>query len=109
MNCKPGDLAVITQDQYFNDVDVGKLVEIVGPDEFDGEGRFCWACKSLCGDLAWLVDEGCDEGCNEYCIPDAWLRPIRDQPGADETLTWKEVPAPESVVDARAMIARAAG
>ncbi len=26
-------------------------------------------------------------------VPDAWMRPIRDQPGADETLEWAPVPA----------------
>lgn len=48
----------------------------------------------------WSIDDtitmpvcpGCGGTHLVECIPDAWLRPVRDKPGEDETLQWKELP-----------------
>lgn len=45
----------------------------------------------------WIIDRFLPNilGGKSRWVPDAWLRPIRDNPGQDETLEWKEVPENE--------------
>ena len=81
MNCKPGDLAVVVAKDKCISFHVGKIVRVNNwnpftqawmctPDLKDTEGRFCdWA--------------------------DSALRPLRDNPGQDETLDWEPVPKKE--------------
>lgn len=82
MNCKPGDLAVVVKGAASGNV-------VVCIDRFDGpwagEPRFepGWRLDRL------LVNER--GSYNTYRV-DSALRPIRDQPGEDETLTWADVP-----------------
>lgn len=98
LNCQPGDIAVLIYDNYFPE-DIGKLVEIIeeGEHEWDGEVQFNWYCRSLGGPFKVRIydDEnlftGLIEDDTEAHIPDAWLKPIRDSDGVDETLTWKEL------------------
>jgi hypothetical protein len=94
MNCKPGDLAVVTQGRNRD-----KLAEVVSfmpahlhhPSGITG----AWPCRlrggiaSRPGEPARVLDEG--------ALPDAWLRPIRD-PGdgaTDETLIYAGKPQRE--------------
>lgn len=77
LNCRPGDLAVhINATQVKN---IGKIVEIV---------RYAGALR---GKALWVVN-----GLPGFSF-DEDLRPIRDQPGEDETLTWAPVPHKETV------------
>ncbi len=79
MKCKVGDLAVIvnavTQKQY-----IGRLVKCISV--FDGD--------------AWVTEPELVNRENGWPISwyDAHLQPIRDNPGADETLSWKSLPHP---------------
>jgi len=80
MNCRPGDLAIVR-------IQPGR----VGREHNDKIVR----CVALfygadADDPAWVVEPRLIpyEACR-----DASLRPIRGQPGQDETLTWAPVPA----------------
>jgi hypothetical protein len=100
MNCKPGDLAVIVRS-----VDprlaqnIGLIIKVVRPflnGQRTPDGRTYWNSDQP----RWLVHstsaslwDGVVKSCWHVCF-DASLRPIRDQPGADQTLTWKPVPQP---------------
>lgn len=71
MNCKPGDLAI-----YINSRWPGRIFEIVEAADYG-----FWIVRP---DVGWQ-------------IADKNLRPIRDQPGEDETLTWADVPVAPSI------------
>ena len=79
MNCKPGDLAVYVG---INEIALGSIVEVLRPWRYAHNPRllFRWDTTPTRGGFCVIAD---DE-----------LRPIRDQPGADETLTWAGLPAP---------------
>jgi len=94
MNCKPGDLAVLIRSELGYE---GAIVEVM---RFIGEMRFhyptglrivardCWEVRGRLDPVHMreVARVGVSAGCG--AVPDAWLRPIRDQPGEDETLTW---------------------
>lgn len=92
MNCKQGDLAIIVKSLSGNE---GKIVTCVKflPNftglSFDG----LVTCD------AWEVDRELptrDKKRKTRFFKDSNLRPIRDNPGADETLTWLPVPEKEA-------------
>ena len=80
MNCKPGDLAVIVHGCL-----AGAIVRVTELDPL----------PSPCGRPLWFYDGDVRdaEGERYESIWDHVLRPIRDQPGADETLTWAGRPS----------------
>lgn len=87
MNCKQGDLAIITAPG----LNSGRIVRCLAP-----LGRFLTnTSRGAHIDFWWRIDislpsfDGTDwsRECN-----DSVLRPIRDNPGADETLTWAGKP-----------------
>jgi hypothetical protein len=75
MNCKPGDVA-----------------RIIVPGPFEGRILVCIEISHTHsdGDSAWVVDPPPP---GFRYVWDSALRPIRDQPGDDETLTWAPVPS----------------
>jgi hypothetical protein len=90
LRCKPGDLALIVKSNAGNE---GKIVECVrvlpnhkwcrrDGSEFDGAG---WETeppvRGCLGDVA--------------PVPDAYLRPLRNDPGTDETLLIAGLPNKE--------------
>lgn len=81
MNCKPGDLAVIVSAPKEIQNQIGKIVETVKllP---NWEGIPCWQIKNPFRDRFGIC-----EG-----IADKDLRPIRDNDGEDQTLTWAGKP-----------------
>jgi hypothetical protein len=95
MNCRPGDLAVVVR--ACNAENLGGLVRVVGPGML-----FDWHIDPLF-DLRHVVDPhtraGIRPGGGRLYVEadDVQLRPIRDQDGEDETLTWagkpQQVPA----------------
>ena len=89
MNCQKGDIAIIIDS------------------DFGLEGKIL-TCKKYLGILPQIDKHGnttdtaywetdYDFGGGDKSIADEQLRPIRDQPGEDETLTWAPVPHKETV------------
>lgn len=85
MNCKEGDLAVYVG--KLSPRDVGAIVTCV---------RFLGVRRVLDGSnaLVWEVTPPLryTEATRKDWISDCSLRPIRDNPGQDETLSWAPVP-----------------
>lgn len=83
LRCKPGDLAVIVSAKYLNHL-VGKIV----------------TCVRLDGHLVrhWHVSPVTYYKSAEVIFRDDTLRPIRDQPGTDETLQWADKPIDSEVL-----------
>ena len=75
LNCRPGDLAVIVRADFAPHA-VGRIVRCVG--RFDIGGKPTWEVSPRF-EHYWLCR-------------DKNLRPIRDQPGEDETLGWAGLP-----------------
>ncbi len=101
MNCKPGDLAVCVskRDEFFGSLwfvlrrapmkpfrlPNGQKHAAAGPDE--------WVIESASGSVyPARTDTGCYLMTRYGVGQDRLLRPIRDNDGEDETLTWKAVP-----------------
>jgi len=84
MNCKQGDLAVIVNTIPRFSRFIGRLVTVVELNNFrpDYFG------------LQWDTD--LKENGSTVVVADRHLRPIRDNPGQDETLTWRDVPTKET-------------
>ena len=103
MNCKQGELAFIVKARDIRNI--GKIVKILRPaipnEEFlstskillrwTGECSGAWVVHSD-SPLLWLLDDGDTLMFNDRVFYDAYLRPLRDNPGQDETLTWAPVP-----------------
>lgn len=88
MNCKPGDLAVIVRPS--NPQNIGKIVRVIEcklTSWIDGSTGYGWSFE---GPVMFGIT-----GVKATRINDDILRPIRDQPGQDESLTW--APKPEKV------------
>jgi len=84
--CKVGDIVVVIKG---NNRD--KFGKIVRPGS--GKKHRIEGCRD------WWVESGSLLSTTRgprfsTAFPDEWLRPIRDQPGADETLTWAGLPQP---------------
>lgn len=78
MNCKQGDLAVIVRALPGAERHIGKVIE----------------CREMFTSHSWLVPASFAP---HIAVLDAHLRPIRDNPGDDETLTWASKPEAERV------------
>lgn len=78
MNCKPGDLCITVR--AIRPENLGTLVVVV---EVDIQA------SRVFGSTAWIVD---GPGIGDLALDD-WLRPIRDNDGEDETLTWAGKPS----------------
>ena len=103
MNCKPGDLAIVHSlviDLSSNDMFVDCLAwvpsnsDYLDPDGFVhyNESGVAMACKSIGRPFALFTRSGeCSSSYYTIFHPKN-LRPIRNQPGQDETLTWAPVP-----------------
>jgi hypothetical protein len=99
MKCKPGDLAIVLRGFGPNSPQAGKIVEVLHLIRKKSKLGPVWAvrfshavpCVTLKKNLEMI---GPDDPGRDVISPDAWLQPIRDQPGADETLEWAPAPAP---------------
>lgn len=89
MNCRRGDMAVIVRSDFPENV--GGFVRVL-----KASTPMAWSVEALCH-LSGADDFGgvcrVAPGFVANC-DDANLRPIRDNPGADETLTWAGLPKP---------------
>lgn len=93
MNCKPQDLAVIVQthpNEPATKQFLGRTVRLTASYS-DEAGGVAWNYERMPlrgrhagGNVEW------------HGLPDEWLKPLRDpgEDARDETLTWKQVPAP---------------
>jgi len=93
MNCVKGDLAVIVRSWAGNE---GKIVRCLRL-----SGSHIWSTPDGRLELlpTWVIDRhlrGCMDDSLSNEIADDQLRPIRNDPGADETLTWRDVPTKEA-------------
>lgn len=95
MNCKQGDLAIVVKSLAGN---IDKVVQCVRL-ATDAEIRAA-NFNSCVPRPMWVIDRRLptlhyfDEsaGPSQPMYSDAWLRPIRDNDGEDETLTWAGKP-----------------
>ncbi len=89
LNCRPGDLARIVNSEAGNNDKIVLCVRFAGLVPFGFIGA---RPKILAG---WVIDRELRGGDGRYSnvVEDCKLRPIRDNPGEDETLTWAGKPA----------------
>lgn len=92
MNCKQGDIAVIVSSFAGNE---GKIVQCLRLATDMERARAAFGNYYFSGP-AWVLDRLLLTVRGDYwpLAHDAALRPIRDNPGADETLTWAGLPKP---------------
>lgn len=102
MNCKPGDLARITGMPSAMAAANDRFVRIKNSPPNHGNGLVeggVWDLEELeevvlLGNITYQgVQIWIGETVVFNSLPDKYLRPIRDQPGADETLLWAPVPS----------------
>ena len=88
MNCKPGDLAVMVRSAASNHGLIVSCLKIATDKEMIDCGF------DFRNTPAWVVDRKIisNHGTLINIVPDSFLRPIRDNPGDDETLTWAGKP-----------------
>lgn len=87
MNCKKGDLAIVV-----NGENTGTLVDVIEEHPLYGTGTWLVIAHGSGTAIFGTFKPGDWVGCD-----DSKLRPIRDQPGEDETLTWAPVAQKETV------------
>lgn len=102
LNCKAGDLAVIVGDHKTHPGTAGMLCHILSaspvgpfrlPDGHLAEAEWfpSWVIE-LSHPILMKWNDGVVRPVTYATCPDAKLRPIRDTPGDDETLSWCDVP-----------------
>jgi hypothetical protein len=84
MNCRKGDLAVIVRSYAGNEGKIVRCVRLHASQTHDLSGL----PFGLSLGPRWVVDRPLPDafGRPVFAVADACLRPIRDQPGEDETL-----------------------
>lgn len=99
MNCKPDDIARVVVPPGFKRTLQDKFVTVVGC--IPGHDDICQRAYGSPRGGVWLCvfatpfmfhHNGSSWMVKQAFLLDSWLRPIRDQPGDDETLTWAGKP-----------------
>ena len=87
MNCKPGDLAIRIRSYSDSYIPVGAIIQCISliPGTAIMEGTLSDSLASNVWNVEWNGKSAAVDGVR-LGIPDAHLRPIRDQPGEDEML-----------------------
>lgn len=82
LNCKVGDLAIVIKSTAGNE---GKIVQCL---KFVPNKQFLKRDCNVIVEDSWIVDSKLKtwNGRPGNAIPDAWLKPIRNQDGEDEML-----------------------
>ena len=83
MRCKKGDLAVVVKTHAYFDAYLGRI--------FKCDKRGLSSALREGWKTPWIHADG-----REIIAPDICVRPIRDNPGQDETLDWAPVPTKET-------------
>ena len=101
-NCQPGDIARIVRpglqcDNWLVSVlyaaPVGAFILPDGTPAISRNSLSSWICECLMSQPFPAADRSGHSRPNRFAsIDDALLRPLRDGPGDDETLTWAGVP-----------------
>lgn len=95
MNCKPGDLAFIVRAPHPRLRNIlGAVVKVTDNSITKYVDGPAWLCDGVpC--VQAPPDHGLpgEQNGRLAYVPDAWLRPIRDNDGEDETLTWAGKPS----------------
>jgi hypothetical protein len=94
MRCKPGDLTYVVVPRPFNKTLDGKFVDVEASGGCDNGTRripgdsmgHSWMCRFH---VPWVREDG--KVIRQCLLYDDWLRPIRDNPGQDETLDWAPI------------------
>ena len=100
LNCKPGDLAVRVKSHPTCFIKVGAILEVIELSDASfvlrADGNYYSKNAPL-----WIVKYRGSEidPSDGFCwgVHDSDLRPIRDNDGNDETLTWRDVPSKVTV------------
>jgi hypothetical protein len=89
LNCKPGDMAVVVRSSAGNE---GKIVCCIRLSNWTG---LIGPSGTMNHGAVWEVDRPLRawSGESNHFVLDKSLRPIRDNPGEDETLSWAEIPS----------------
>lgn len=96
LRCKAGDIAFITNDEIGCEVNIGRIVKVIGNLEIDEYGQPEWSIKPL-HDESWhvLTKSGiqCDRAPFTLRIghQDSWLLPIRRDSINTEKLNCEKV------------------
>jgi len=92
MNCKQGDLAILIRSTAGNEGKIVRCVRFIGHGRRRRPGNVMRDVPDL-----WEIDPPVRtwNGGPSVHVQDAWLRPIRPEPGTDETLLWAPVPTTE--------------
>ena len=88
LNCKTGDLAIVIRSLNGNEGMIVQCLQFVGMVTWVAPGRENMTLPS------WRVDREIP-GCFGHSVnlaPDSSLRPLRNDKGSDETLSWCDVP-----------------
>lgn len=85
LNCRPGDLAVVIHGK-----NIGLFVNVIESSVFFGPTY--WLVESIGRAGTSVNPQGHRVVQHKSNIEDCRLRPLRDNPGQDETLTWIDVP-----------------
>ena len=108
MRCKAGDLAVITGAYHLHPNSCGALCRVLYransgaftlPDGAKTSDRLrpaSWVIEAINPIVAALHGDGKMLPVKYAVCPDSRLRPLRDNPGQDETLDWAPVPHKEA-------------
>lgn len=94
MNCKQGDLAIFVKSAAGNE---GKIVQCV---EYVGKKALHFPDGKIEEVDCWITEPqfpGWSGQTKNVFTPDDFLRPIRDNDGQDETLTWAGLPKKKGV------------
>lgn len=95
MNCKQGDLAIVVKSNYGNEGKIVRCVRIHDSETHDANGLKIINPSGM----RWVIDPPIQtinnkgNKCNLFTFSDGWLRPLRDNEGEDETLTWAGKPS----------------
>ena len=105
MNCKQGDLAIVVSSIVPHSPNIGKIVRCL---EFIPANTTIRIPGRVTACDGWLTDVplvqfnmlGIAHGQDNFAA-DKFLRPIRDNDGEDETLTWAGKPEAETITAER--------
>lgn len=83
LRCKEGDLALVIHDEESCKANIGKLVRVAGPVEYNERlNQYCWLIEPVHGELWWCVSvkgvpyQRVVTFASEAEHPDGWLLPI---------------------------------
>lgn len=82
MNCKPGDMAIVVQSDFPEDI--GMIIEVLSESHIDWEGCYQWLTKWPSPSPTCSVETGEIVLRSETFVPDEWLRPVSGIPITDD-------------------------